>query len=196
MTDSKPEVQESKNEGSNDSAAGLSAAVVSLLKATSRNKHIIGSCENPFQASMVAAGKERKDAKSDPLNLPLFDGLGYACVPMVGVYGDNYDPLLPDCLLELDMDRTALTKQLPASLVKALSLGKEEQCQLFFMVHPLPQRGPCQHFTCESMSELNMMQVRDCSMSLLLNVRGVALQHAWALPDAKFRYTRLHCRRL
>jgi RNA polymerase subunit RPABC4/transcription elongation factor Spt4 len=38
---------------------------------------------------------------SDPLSIGVFDMIGCPCVPLIGCYGDNYDPLIPTLLISM-----------------------------------------------------------------------------------------------
>eukprot|EP00455_Lapot_gusevi_P006620 TRINITY_DN12826_c0_g1_i1.p1 TRINITY_DN12826_c0_g1~~TRINITY_DN12826_c0_g1_i1.p1 ORF type:complete len:271 (+),score=17.51 TRINITY_DN12826_c0_g1_i1:58-870(+) len=125
-----------------------------------KNQCAVGTFfDNAFQLSL-------RDPTQDPLPLQFFDVLGYLCIPHCGIYGEGYEPFTSLALIELPIEN--LQETLPASLFRDLELETANEVRFFISILKQPTRGPCQHFTCESFSEMNLMF------------------HAWCFPDAPF----------
>lgn len=129
--------------------------------------------ERAFQLSVSRGGGGGKGLEG----VAAFDGLGVLCVPHLGTYGDEYEPLPHLVLVGFPCggDVAGLVGTyggvLPAALLAALEATgavADTACELWFCAHPPRAAGPCQHFTCERTDELNVMW------------------HAWALPGARF----------
>jgi hypothetical protein len=86
----------------------------------------------------------------DPLPLRLFPNFGLHCCTALGVYSQDYDVSLPLVLLELKTS-TSLLSVLPAPLAK-LHFDR-----LFVVVHEQLDASECQHFTCSSRREINVI---------------------------------------
>jgi len=127
--------------------------------------------------------QQEKLACSDPLTVPLFDGLGYHCVPHCGVYAqDDYVPAIPFVFLTLPFELllrciSSKSRCLPGRLCEALSLHQdcfsfppEASTSFHLMVHPAPQMKECQHLLCCSTRELNV------------------ITHTWTFPGVRFTH--------
>jgi hypothetical protein len=108
-------------------------------------------------------------SESDHFGVPLFDLLGYACVPHCGVYGEDYQPWTPLLMLRVPSSNAVLNSistkaasHLHTDATNALSTDA------YIMVHPCPIRRPCQRLLCTSKDEMNVML------------------HCWAFPSVKF----------
>jgi hypothetical protein len=117
----------------------------------------------------------------DPLAVPLFDVLGYHCVPHCGVYAqDDYEPSLPFVLLSLPFELLQRSLAMPGGPVAlpyrlreellgpAASYFTTSSSSFYVMVHPIPPMKECQHFMCDSRREVNV------------------ITHAWTFPDVQF----------
>lgn len=119
-------------------------------------------------------------ATSEPLTVPLFDGLGYHCVPHCGVYAkDDYEPALPFAFVSLPYELLQRTLHLAGQSLLPHRLREEltgpaspwfatESSSFYLMVHPIPSMKECQHFMCDSRREINV------------------ITHTWTLPDVQF----------
>lgn len=88
--------------------------------------------------------------------------------PMLGVYGNDYTPCIPNVVVQLPCLATALPKQVPAPLMRELEAigvilkaGGAPNAALngdiYILFHTQPERSPCQKFLCENTDEVNMM---------------------------------------
>ena len=98
--------------------------------------------EEAFQLSML---------HEEGLQLELFEMLGYPRVPLVGTYGEDYAVCLPLVLLEA---RGADSfSQVPREVLDAAT----RDARWLLQVSPFVAPAPCQHFTCDSVLEFNVM---------------------------------------
>jgi hypothetical protein len=90
------------------------------LREVRRNRDIVGTlCESAFQASLKYPGQ-------DPLLIPIFAGLGYHCIPQIGVYGVDFTPWDHCILLELT------SSLIPPDVVQAVrSLPQWENAEFY-----------------------------------------------------------------
>jgi len=150
-----------------------SQEVAHVLQSACRNRQVLGAevADDAFCCSVPP---------SDPLALPLFDHLAYPCLPLCGVYSDDYSPARIVGLVQLtghvarsffrlcDKSMAAVTAQ--DNLVQAPALIKwllfleevpeidaEWDTTVAFVFQQRPAFAPCQHFTCERTNELNLM---------------------------------------
>ena len=110
--------------------------------------------EKAFQLSFVGEG--------DKLKCGMFSGLGFPCVPTLGCYGENYAPATAIFLLEsrASLEKIQGVKVLPKKLIECLEKEdknkKLEEVQVFLQIHPYLFPQPCQHFTCDSQTEISV----------------------------------------
>ncbi|KAH3745125.1 Acyl-CoA synthetase family member 4 [Pelomyxa schiedti] len=125
---------------------------------------------NPVQAGVSASLKFVEmniHCGHDPLPVELFDVFGFPCVPLVGTYGEDYwpsEPIVLLCAPLTPMDRGAF----PPELIENVDMTLASSTPIYAMVHRRPPIGPCQHFSCDSFNEINMMY------------------HFWLYSDQKF----------
>jgi len=132
---------------------------------------VYGLNEKAFQFEIE---RSRDDATvyqaRDVLSVPVSELLGVHCIPACGVYGDAYEPLVPLVLLSLPLIASRGHKlsypQLPASVNRTMDFSRFEHVDFVVVVLPQLVRGVCQHFTCDSTDEFNVVY------------------HLWSIPDA------------
>lgn len=101
---------------------------------------VIGSFdEDSFQLNLKDGGQ---------LKVNLFDVFGFPCVPLIGCYGEDFNPVVPFVLLQTDT-----LKCVPENI----PLQRENITDAFFMIHGNVAMQPCMHFTCEKYSEFNII---------------------------------------
>ncbi|ELR24283.1 uncharacterized protein ACA1_170210 [Acanthamoeba castellanii str. Neff] len=121
------------------------------------------------KASTAASPQAEVLESSEPLAVPLFDGLGYHCVPHCGVYAqDDYEPALPFAFISLPYELLQRTLDLATATTTTTNACQRASSSLYVMVHPIPRMKECQHFMCDSRREINV------------------ITHAWTLPDVHF----------
>ena len=127
-----------------------------------KQEHPIGTFnENAFQLSL----KERNNT----LSFPLFDFYGFPCITSCGVYGDEYEPLIPNVIIELPITGLVNYRQSIISKEEEISIFNEEldlltksidptlPTDFFLVIHPKPKPNICQHFQCENTNEISIM---------------------------------------
>eukprot|EP01116_Phalansterium_solitarium_P020598 TRINITY_DN6125_c0_g1_i2.p1 TRINITY_DN6125_c0_g1~~TRINITY_DN6125_c0_g1_i2.p1 ORF type:complete len:299 (-),score=23.59 TRINITY_DN6125_c0_g1_i2:46-942(-) len=135
--------------------------------------------ETAFQLSVIPKTSEEEESDTeDPLRIPLFDQLGYHCIPHIGVYGSDFSPALPLVLLKVPLHLDALPVELSAALqswtdevvvdVGDSSARRELPSCVYVMLHSIVAPQPCQHFKCDQWREINVMY------------------HTWAFAGAEF----------
>lgn len=104
-----------------------------------RNRHVLGTFDEraTFQLSL------RRYALDDPLRVRIFPGLGYHCLPQLGVYSDAYDQCAPLALIELPDDY--MRAQLPPaawaaceSQARDAERGRAPPVEFFLSLHATP----------------------------------------------------------
>jgi hypothetical protein len=163
----------------------LHAAMSALLK----NADVVGACIDPvaFCSSLP---------HHNPLAIALFDFLAHPCVPLCGVYGEDYTPATVLALLHWDQDHAAPlfnaacsgTEQLSdASLALRNVVAQLAACtdadwaqwhkEVVVVVQQRPAFTECQHFTCQHSNEVNIMY------------------HFWLFQGMPLHCIALHCSR-
>jgi hypothetical protein len=155
----------------------------------SKNHKIIATFnDNAFQASLKFyqpnnsdnADENKQDYINDPLPVQLFQPYGYMCQPAVGVYSNEYEPILPLINLILqetwfnsyhpqqdDNNITNITHSKLINDIKSTLLSLRSKHNLsadqpvhsssYILLHSTPNFSPCQHFQCPSDSEINLI---------------------------------------
>jgi len=99
-----------------------------------------------------------KEEREDPLSVQIFSGLGLLCIPLIGVYGNDYTPCGPLVVIEMPAYEHILRRQLPEKLLEYLFKDNEPcEIQFFIEIHSAPPPNACQKFTCDNRNEANMM---------------------------------------
>ena len=91
---------------------------------------------------------------SDKIEGPLRIGvtpLGMQCVPLLGTYQEQYDPVISLVLLQTEFHPRKVPK------VVADALVHHQDVSLFAQFHTMVPFSPCQHFTCDAMDEISVV---------------------------------------
>ena len=92
---------------------------------------------------------------------PLFGSFGFHAITHLGVYGEEYTPCLPICLVSVPCEDYDL--QLPRSVADVLykcedlRLLRRNRIELLLHIHSGLSRQPCAHFSCDRTDEFNIM---------------------------------------
>jgi len=107
--------------------------------------------------------------KNRRVNFPLLDFYGFPCITCCGVYGDEYEPLIPNVIIELPIGSLLNYRQSIISSEEEISVFNEEldlltksidpslPTDFYLMVHPKPKSNICQHFECDNTNEISIM---------------------------------------
>jgi len=135
-----------------------------------KNKHLLFTWdETAFQLSLKN--------QSDPISIEAFNQFGLPCIPLCGVYGQEYTVCHPLVLIEMPSlrQRDSLLDQFPKSLLqtwgldadfkKKMQFGTETETEtemeiiddFYVMIHTHPIRAVCPKFLCENTNEMSMM---------------------------------------
>jgi len=89
-------------------------------------------------------------AESDSLKrFPIFE---YPCLPLIGVYGEDYTP--SDVLLLTQIIDAKFNSIFPSPIVQALA---DFSYEFWVIIQDTPKFGPCQHIMCDKSNEFNLM---------------------------------------
>jgi hypothetical protein len=138
-------------------SASESSKVLSLTK----NKINLGSFEDHLFQLSIKFNPEGTVATPDPMDISVFDIFGFPCVPLTGVYGDDYTPCTLLTLIKLPVIPTKIIKQVPQALVECikdiLQNDSSSSIEFYISVCTQPRPGECQKFMCSNWNEVNMM---------------------------------------
>eukprot|EP01102_Stenamoeba_stenopodia_P012189 TRINITY_DN3814_c0_g1_i1.p1 TRINITY_DN3814_c0_g1~~TRINITY_DN3814_c0_g1_i1.p1 ORF type:complete len:320 (+),score=55.70 TRINITY_DN3814_c0_g1_i1:99-1058(+) len=118
-----------------------------------KHKNPLGSyCAHAFQCNL----KTKEGCNEETIGLPTFDALGYLCIPLIGVYGEEYQPMDPLIVLRLPgwtvgglpWWKTQVETQLRTEMIPE---------DFMIVVHAHPELSVCQHFLCDERDEINIM---------------------------------------
>jgi hypothetical protein len=76
---------------------------------------------------------------------------GNACVPLIGTYMEQYDPVVPFVLVQAEF----APEKVPP--IVAAALAGFDDVSLFVQCHGVCPNNPCQHFTCDNLNELSVV---------------------------------------
>ena len=110
-------------------------------------------CSEPVatfdDAAFQCYAESLDDTTAEPLRTNVTP-LGHICAPLLGTYMETYEPVVPLILLQTGFSPEKVPEELMAAIPSS-------DVSLSIQVHGQVPMNPCQHFQCDSYSEINVV---------------------------------------